>query len=1173
MSKNFVHLHLHTAYSMLDGACRVEDVMNGANEMNMPAVAITDHGVMYGAVDFYKSAVKAGIKPIIGCETYVAPGSHKDRKAEGGRAGINHLVLLATSNVGYTNLVKLISTAHLDGFYYKPRIDKELLAQYSKGLIGMSACLKGEVASYLVDGNFDEAVRAAGEYADILGKDNFFLELQDHSLPEQKDVNKQMVKVSAKTKIPLVATNDVHYLKKEHAEAHELMLCIQTQTVMSDPTRMCYHTNEFYMKSRAEMEHLFKELPDSLDITLRIAERCNVELEFGKLHFPIYKLPEGTTQKQYFRKICHEGMKHHYGIKDPEKPKDTAEKEIVARFEYETGIIEKTGFINYYLVVWDFIKFAKDHNIPVGPGRGSGGGSMAAYLMGITSIDPLRYGLIFERFLNPERVSPPDFDIDFCQSRRGEVIEYVKQKYGRDNVAQIITFGSLGAKMVVRDLGRVLEVPFADCDKLAKMIPGKPDTTLESALKDSPEFKDAYDSNKEYRKIIDHGMVIEGLYRNAGTHAAGVVIGEKPLIEIVPLARDKDKEIITQYSMEPLGEIGLLKMDFLGLKTLTVINEALELIKQYRNVVIDLEKIPYEDKPTYDLLSRGDTVGVFQLESPGMRELIRKVQINRIEDLIAMIALYRPGPMEGGMIDDYVNRKHGKAKLTYPHPLLEPILKETHGVIVYQEQVQKVANVLAGYSLGQADLLRRAMGKKKKEAMALERDKFVAGCKNTTHIKEELAGTIFDLMEKFAGYGFNKSHSAGYGIISYQTAYLKANYPEEFMSALLSCEIGNTEKLTVFISETEDMGLNVQAPDVNISETRFKPAKNSVIFGLAGIKNVGEGISQEIRTERQKNGPYKSLVDFCSRLGSHGANKKIIESLVRCGAFSSIDNNRAKLFNGIDFAMKRSEENRIGKATGQGSLFGEMFKSDDLPDCPAMHESEMLTAEKELLGMYMSGHPLKKFAKLISRYHLASVTQLIEQREQNEGREHVYTTIGGIISSIQKRVTKETQKTWATALLEDLDGSIELTVYNKTYDQYSDLLTPERAVLVQGEVNYKDSKPKIVARDIYPIEKTSELLTAQMHIHITEAQARDEELFSSVDRIIKSNNGPIPLGIWLILDDGTKLLMDTGREFKVTATDKFTQEIEHVLGEKSVYVTTKSISPSREKPRWQDFKK
>ena len=1006
--KPFVHLHLHTSYSLLDGSCRVEDVMTAAAKNDMPAVAITDHGVMYGVIDFYQQAVKKGIKPIIGCETYITSGSRLERKTEKNRSYASHLVLLAADLEGYHNLVRLVSAAHLEGFYYKPRIDREILARHHKGLIGLSACLKGETAGRLVDDDMKGAV------------------------PEQRKVNALTVDLAARTKLPYVATNDVHYLSKEHADAHEVLLCLQTSTFMSDPKRMRYPTKEFYFKTREEMDELFKAYPGAVDTSLEVADRCGVELEFGKLHFPEFRVPDGTTQAAYLAQKTTEGITRRYGIADPRHPRDEREREVMDRYDSELRVIEKTGFVNYFLVVWDFVRFAREAGIPVGPGRGSGGGSLIAYALGITAIDPIRYNLIFERFLNPERVSPPDFDIDFCQARRGEVIQYVKQKYGRENVAQIITFGSLGAKTVIRDVGRVLEIPYAKCDQLSKLVPEELDITLKTALEKNPEFLRAYDTDPDCKRILDYGFVLEGLYRNTGIHAAGVVIGEKPLTEIIPLALDKDKQIITQYAMEAIGKIGLLK-------TLTVLHEAVELVKEYRKVELDLENLPLDNKPTYDLLNRGDTVGVFQLESSGMRDLIRRIGIDRIEDLIAMIALYRPGPMN--MLPDYVDRKTGKAKVKYDHPSVEPILKETYGVMVYQEQVQKVASVLAGYSLGKADSLRRAMAKKLPEEMEKQREVFVDGCKKTGVVNAKDAGRIFDTMKEFAGYGFNKAHSTGYAIIAYQTAYLKANYPADFMAALLSSEIGNADKIPVFVAEAREMELEILPPDVNASDPRFKPTEDSkgIRFGLAGIKNVGEGAAEAIAAERKAAGPYAGLSDFCGRINSQLVNKKVIESLVRAGAFDPIETNRARLFNAIDIAMARAASAQRDRKSGQSSLFDMMPEArasetkDDFNDCPPWRQSELLAGERELLGLYMSGHPLTQYASLLQRYQLTSVSKLETLQERT------LTRLGGIVTKLVKRVTKN-KENMASFNLEDLDGDVEVVVFPNAYTRFGAFL-------------------------------------------------------------------------------------------------------------------------------------
>jgi DNA polymerase-3 subunit alpha len=1150
----FVHLHLHTRYSLLDGACRVDQVMDNALQNNMPSVAITDHGVMYGIIDFYRTARAKGIKPILGSEVYVAHGSRFDKKSDDRSKGYsNHLVLLATNDIGYRNLMKLVTSAHLEGFYYKPRIDKQILAEHHEGLIALSACLKGQIASHLVRDETDHALKTAGEFADIMGKDSFFLEIQDHGIPEQRKVNTLLPQLSRQSGIPLVATNDVHYLEKNHADAHEVLLCLQTQTVMSDPKRMRYSTQEFYMKDGNEMHDLFREFPDAVDRTLEIAERCNVEIEFGHLHFPRYQVPKGMSQKSYLVQLGHEGVKRRYGIQDPDHPRDESEQQVMTRFRHELDIIEKAGYINYYLVVWDFVDYARKSLIPVGPGRGSGGGSILAYVLGITSIDPLRYGLIFERFLNLERISPPDFDIDFCQARRGEVIDYVKNKYGHENVAQITTFGSLGSKTVIRDVGRVLEIPYGKCDSLSKMIPDDPKMTLKLALALSPEFKNAYKEDPDCKRILDYGFILEGLYRNPGTHAAGVVMAEKPLVEIIPLARDKENQPVTQYTWEPLEAIGLLKMDFLGLKTLTVIRQTLDLVARFRNIQIEPDRIPFDDKTTYELFNRGDTVGVFQLESGGMRDLIRRVGISTIEDLIAMIALYRPGPMN--MLDDYVNRKTKKARIHYDHPLLEPILKETYGVMIFQEQVQKAANVLAGYSLGQGDILRRAMGKKKPEVMEQQRATFIVGCKKTSKINQRLAGKIFDTIAKFAGYGFPKAHSTGYAVIAYQTAYLKANYPAEFMSALLTSEIGNSDKLPVFIAEAIELDLEILPPSINTSGVRFEPAGNAIRFGLAGIRNVGEGAAEAVVQERLSNGVYTGLVDFCSRLDGHTANKKIIESLVRCGAFDSLGTHRAQLFNAIDFAMSRAAAAEQDRRTGQQNLFDmlqprqEDTRKEDLPDCEPWHESDLLSAEKELMGIYVSGHPLTRYVSLLERYQLTNVTGFAELKDRTP------TRIGGIAAQVTRRITRK-KEPMAVVQLEDLDGNLEVVVFPEAYQKYGTYLQQDAAIMVCGETSRREEPPKLIAYEVLPLEDAPKHFASRFSIHLPAANLKDEAL-ERIKNILRMHPGKTRVVICLEYPAGQKVFMDTDKAFRVLPTDDLIRQIEHELGEKSVHIAVK----------------
>ncbi len=1161
--KPFIHLHVHSAYSLLDGACRVSDLIEAAVANEMPAIALTDHGVMYGMVDFYKAARARGVKPILGCETYITRGSRHDRKSEGGKQPIYHLLLLAETDAGYRNLSRLISLSHLEGFYYKPRIDMEILDRYHEGIIGLSACLHGEVATHLAEDDTVGAARVAMEYREVFGKDNFFIEVMDHGMPEQRRANRHMNALSRETGLPLVATNDIHYLKREHAAAHEVMLCLQTGTVMSDPKRMRYSTDQFFLKTRAEMDAIFREFPGAVDRPLEIAERCNVEIEFGRLHFPTYTVAEGMTQKRYLVDLGHEGLRRIYGIADPLHPRDAREREIVQRFDSEIAVIEKTGFINYFLVVWDFIRYARDRHIPVGPGRGSGGGSIVAYALGIISIDPLKYSLIFERFLNPERVSPPDFDIDFCQSRRGEVIDYVKGKYGADHVAQIITFGSLGAKTVVRDVGRVLEIPFNKCNELAKLIPEDPKMTLDKAMAENPEFQRMAESDEDLKRILEYGTVLEGLYRNPGTHAAGVVIGEKPLIEIVPLACDKEGQPVTQFAKEPVEEIGLLKMDFLGLKTLTVIQEAIDLVRDIHGVTIDFDRMDVDDAKTYELLSRADTVGVFQLESGGMRDLIRNIGVNNIEEVIAVIALYRPGPME--MLPDYVARKTGRAEIRYDHPKLEPVLKDTYGVMVYQEQVQKAANVLAGYSLGEADILRRAMSKKKAEAMDAQREKFVKGCKTASGIEARLAGAIFDNIAKFAGYGFNKAHSAGYAIVCYQTAYLKANYPAEFMCALISSEIGNFDKMPGFIREAQDMGLAVLPPDVNASGVRFRPTPEGIRYGLAGIKGVGEGAAAAIAAERKARGRFTGLVDFCARIDTQTVNKKALESLARAGAMDSLGQHRARLFNGIEFGMARAASNLRDRQSGQRNLFdlvaagpAQASASDDeAPDCPPWRETEMLAAERELLGIYMSGHPLTEYADMLRQYRLHTIAELATLDDRTR------TRIGGIASTVVRKVTKK-KENMAVVTLEDLDGSTEVVVFPEAYARCGDQLVQDAALLIGGEVSRRENQVSLQAMEVFRLDDAPRQFAQHASVHVTQAQVAGR--LDAVRQILRLHPGSVPVFVCLTFPSGEKVYCDTDATFRVDPNRDFIAAIEHELGENTVYVKV-SREPLKTPPK------
>lgn len=1139
---DFVHLHLHTEYSMLDGACRVDDVIDKAHEYGMPAIAMTDHGGMYGAVEFYQAAAKKGLKPLIGCETYIAPGSRHEKKAGSARDAAYHLVLLAKDETGYKNLIQLVTKAHLEGFYYKPRIDKEILAQHSKGLIGFTSCLKGEVPFKIINEQIEQAKAALDDYRQIFAPGDFYIELQNHGIAQQQTANRQLLKWAKEFKLATVATNDVHYVKRGDWEAHDCLICLQTQALVSDEKRMRYEPEQFFLRSPEEMHKLFAEVPEAVTNTLEVAEKCSFKFEFGKLRFPVYHPPGGLDRNQYLRQLVEAGVRQRYG--------GEPSAEIFARVEHELAVIAKQGFTSYFLIVWDFVNFARTHGIPVGPGRGSAAGSLVAYALKITDIDPLRYGLFFERFLNPERVSPPDIDMDFCYNRRPEVIEYVRQKYGSDHVAQIITFGTLGAKMVVRDIGRVLGLGYSECDRIAKMIPPDLNMTLDKALEMSPDLKQAYNSEEIVHRIIDNGKALEGIARNASTHAAGVVIGAEPLTNIVPLTTGTNEtDIVTQYSMNPLGDLGVLKMDFLGLKTLTVIKDCLDLIEQTHGERIDMEKIPLDDQKSFDLLMKANTIGIFQLESGGMRDLCRRIGIDSIEVINALIALYRPGPMQ--FIDDYIARKHGKVKIVYDHPALEPILKETYGIFVYQEQVMQAANALAGYTLGGADMLRRAMGKKKPEEMEKQRTIFVKGCADTHKIPKAKAESIFDTLAKFAGYGFNKSHSAAYAVVAYQTAYLKANYPVEFMAASLSNELANTEKIQLFINECRHMKLEVLPPDVNASGVRFTVEKGNIRFGLAAIKNVGEIAVKNLIEVREKSGTFPSLADFCDRVDSRVVNRKVVECLIKCGAFDALNPKRSQVFAEVDYQLNRAATVQRDRDRGQSALFdvepvnARRQVTGKLPDV-VWSESEMLGFEKELLGFYVTGHPLSQHAEILRRYELAS-TALLAQLQDGQS-----TRIGGLISKLQPRLTKQ-GKPMAILTLEDLDGAVEVLVFPEAHAKCVQHLKADAPVFVTGVVNLREDKPKIFADQVIPLTDVPKRFTKAMHIRLSMTTATGAML-DKIHDLLLAHAGGVPVMFCFIYPDGKLVFLELHERFCVTPSSELIAALEDLIGEDAVWL-------------------
>ncbi len=1141
---DFVHLHLHTEYSLLDGACRLGKVIDKAHEFKMPALAITDHGNMFGAVEFYRKAQAKGIKPIIGCEVYVASKGRFNKSTP----GLNHLVLLAKDNTGYANLIKLVSAGYTEGFYYKPRIDREILAQYAEGLIALSGCLKGEVAELLVQDRDAEAEALALQYSRIMGENNFYLEIQENGISEQNKLNKKLVELSKKLSLPLVATNDCHYLNAEDSYAHEILLCIQTGKTMDDPQRMRFTTDDVYFKSSQEMKERFAYAPEAIRNTIEIAERCNVELNFDQLYLPDYQVPEGFTLDSYLEYLGREGLKKRYPhLRElKELPEDDP---IVKRFNIEMSVILDMGYSGYFLIVWDFVNFSKKNGIPVGPGRGSAAGSVIAYALEITDIDPLKYGLLFERFLNPERISMPDIDIDFCMERRDEVINYVTRKYGKDNVAQIITFGTMAARGVIRDVGRALNVPYAEVDKIAKLVPNVLNITLDEAIKQEERFQEIERNSESGAKLLKTARTLEGLARHASTHAAGIVITPKPLTEYVPVYKGSKGEIMTQYPMGILEKIGLLKMDFLGLRTLTVIKNSLDLIEQTHNLKIDISQIPMDDRDTFELLGEAQTPGVFQLESSGMQDLLRRMKPDCFEDLIALVALFRPGPLGSGMVDDFIKGKSGKVKIKYPHPLLKDILKETYGVMVYQEQVMQSASALAGFSLGGADLLRRAMGKKLPEAMAEQRIKFVEGAKEN-NIKPEKAEKIFDLIAHFAGYGFNKSHSAAYALISYQTAYLKAHYPVELMAAVLTSERDNTDKVVKYINECRNLDIIILPPDVNESNSDFRSVDGKIRFGLSAVKNVGETAVKEIIQQRG-TGSFKSLLEFCKKVDLRVVNRRVIESLIKCGAFDSTGIYRSRMTQMLDRVLELAQQAQKDRQTGQTSLFelmGSSEKSFDeeqlqVPGIQEWPEKQLLALEKESLGFYISAHPLNRFSDKIKELTSHSSTELAECREGEE------VTIAGLVSGLKEIRTRNGER-MGFINLEDLEGFVEVIILPNVFKEAVPYLQGDDPILVKGDINIKDEMVKVRANQVLSLDDVPEK-NRQVHIKIDSPEL-NEQLLLSLKRELDNFLGNCPVYLHMLLPQTGEVVLETSA-LRVSPSEELITRLEKMLGNNVVY--------------------
>lgn len=1153
---DFVHLHIHSEYSLLDGANRIKELPKVAKELGMDAIAITDHGVMYGAIEFYKACKEEGIKPIIGCEVYVAPRTRFDKEA-GIDNKYNHLILLAKNNNGYKNLSKLVSIGFTEGYYYKPRIDLETLEKYHEDLICCSACLAGSIPQAILNGDMEKAEETAMWYKNLFGED-YYLEIQTNTLKEQSLVNQKLVELSRKLNIPLVATNDAHYTRKEDAYNHEVLLCIQTGKKMSDVDRMRFATDDFYIKSPEEVKEFFPNLPEALENTVKIAEKCNVEFEFGHTILPNYEVPkEFSTHYDYFKKLCDDGIKIRYGENTP--------KEILERMEYEISVIKKMGYVDYFLIVWDFINWAKSQGIPVGPGRGSGAGSIVAYAIGITDIDPIKYNLLFERFLNPERISMPDFDVDFCYERRQEVIDYVARKYGRDHVSQIITFGTMSARMVIRDVGRALDFPYSETDKLAKMVPFALHITIKKAMEQNRELKELYENNEEVHKLLDVAMGLEGMPRQASTHACGVVITKDPVDTYVPLYVN-DGAISTQYTMTILEQLGLLKMDFLGLRTLTVIQDAINLVKQNRGIDVKFDS-NMNDSKVYKLWGDGKTIGIFQFESAGMTNFMKELKPDSLEDIIAGVSLYRPGPMD--QIPRYIKNKLNPEHAEYTHPALEPILKVTYGCMVYQEQVMQIVRDLAGYSLGRADLVRRAMGKKKLDIMAKEREIFIHGQEDENGniivpgcvrngIDEKSANKIFDEMAEFAKYAFNKSHAAAYAVVSYRTAYLKAYYPEEFMAATLNSYLGNLDKVPIYVDECRRMNIEILKPDVNKSFTKFTVDNSKIRFGLGSIKNVGIAVVDSIVRERQQNGEYKSFTDFCERVQDEAVNKKCIESLIKAGAFDEFGQTRSTLLASFESIIDTIQNSARRNFKGQVTMFDlDAMESDDkeelkysFTELKEYEDKDLLSMEKEMLGIYISGHPLEKIREQIIKATNIDTMKMKEIKEELDStgsttkyKDGQNVKYAGIISSVKKKYTKS-NKLMAFVTIEDLYGSAEIIVFESVYQSAANLLTVDSIVLVEGRLSIReDEDVKIVARAIKELSNETEKQKI-LRINITDLEEKEKAKLRGALKFFNGEYNNVPVQVI----DGEKIL-DCGT---IYLTKEILQEFKELVGEARV---------------------
>ncbi len=1154
----FVHLHLHTDYSMLDGACDVEKLVQRVKELGMPAVAMTDHGNIFGAVHFVNAAHKAGVKPIVGCELYICKkDDHNIERTPPDGDTYNHLLVLAENEEGYRNLARITSEASLRGFYYKPRVSKKFLAEHSKGLIGLSGCLKGEVAERLMEENYDAARNAAATYSDIFGSNNFFLEIQDQGLEQEHRIHSNLFRLEKDLGLPMVATNDSHYLCEDDAHAQDVMLCIQTGKSIQDTNRMKFQGTDFFVKSHDEMHRVFKDAPDVLSRTLAIAERCNMRLEKVSNPFPHFDVPDGYTLDSYFEQVTREGFARRlealrtvgqgtakHGIADYEQ-----------RLAQEIAIIQQMQFSGYFLIVWDFVRYAREHGIPVGPGRGSAAGSLVSYSLRITDIDPLQHELFFERFLNPERISLPDIDMDFCMNRRGEVINYVTQKYGRENVAQIITFGTMAAKAAIKDVGRAMDIPYADVDRIAKMVPTTLNIKLEDAIRESPALQQAYDSEPQVRQLLDTARKLEGLVRNAGVHAAGVVISPRPLTELVPLHRTKNDEIVTAFDMVAIEKMGLLKMDFLGLTTLTILDDTVKLIAQTRGERIDLAALPLDDHETYEKVFHSAlTSGVFQFESRGMRDVLRRYQPNTIEDLTALNALYRPGPIQGGMIDYFIDRKHGRKKIEYELPELEQILEETFGVIVYQEHVMQIAHRLAGYSLGEADLLRRAMGKKKPEEMAKQRERFIEGAVQRGYPPKKIE-KIFDLLAKFAEYGFPKAHSAAYALLAYQTAYLKTRYPVEFMAALLTSVTGNTDDVVKYINECREMGIAVEAPDINVSDANFTPHGKAIRFGLAAVKNVGHNAIESIVAGRKELGRYSSIYEFCEKVELRLLNKRVLESLIKSGAMDGLGR-RAQLMAVLDRAIEGAQKTQRDAESGQHGLFG-VFQEEEisaihnkLPDTPDWDEHTRLASEKEILGFFISGHPLEKYRDKLDDLRALS-TEEIAALPKSTGKDENITT-AGIITNLRVLKSKRGDF-YAQGALEDMAGTVEMLVFPEAYRKLQDKVKLEVPVLIRGGVRIEEgANPKLTVNEILPLEDAKVPLPNSLRIRVP-LETANESTVDALHSLCAQQKGAAKV-LFDVERQGDFMVVMEAEGYNVLPDRNFIARVEELCGRGAVRV-------------------